>query len=502
MLLETVGLLFLVVRDDVFHPRRTTSECNEHTYGMWRTMSREFNMDQLIRIVQKSNMKTDCIFDSSLRTHRSKDGLSGYQATFQDYVDSVRKSSMTDIHHGGMHVNTREPAVNQLWDDVQGIIEFSNAQMQQFLGLFGIEEGNGLSPFCCRMNNPGKLKHLITEFFKRPKKDTRGGGPLTSRNDADNDCDDGDDEIDPDDIGDEKDMEQYSICTNGPSPELIASHLSSIAAIATTPAAATTTTTTNAAAHGVDEVLEEDEVSVDIVDSSVVIGEALKTTEDSIVEVDTVQGELSHVDSGGSAQSYHQLMTMLDSKALNEIAGAGFELIQLLQLGKMACGSISSDSKFMARDQRWFRAKKRNNANSVVGDTNTENEAASNVIQQQTAVISRNSLIQLPCKRGAGEKNSCTTIEYYRVLGFFTKHYNKWYMAIEDEFEFTPNEPGKMKGIRFIAQLMQKRGSIYTQVKLEKEGEWGPKHVYCIKSLNDILPMGEQGTVVLDLFSH
>jgi hypothetical protein len=59
MLLETVGILFLIARDDVFHPRQNTLECNEHTFGMWTTMSssREFNMDQLICIVQKANIK-------------------------------------------------------------------------------------------------------------------------------------------------------------------------------------------------------------------------------------------------------------------------------------------------------------------------------------------------------------------------------------------------------------------------------------------------------------
>ena len=34
MVLETIGLLFLVSRDDVLHPCQTTSEYNEHTYGM------------------------------------------------------------------------------------------------------------------------------------------------------------------------------------------------------------------------------------------------------------------------------------------------------------------------------------------------------------------------------------------------------------------------------------------------------------------------------------
>ena len=74
-------------------------------------------------------------------------------------------------------------------------------------------------------------------------------------------------------------------------------------------------------------------------------------------------------------------------------------------------------------------------------------------------------------------------------------------MAADDKFHFTPNEPAKMKGIRFLAQLMVKRGSSYTTVQLTKNGEWGPTHVFCIKSLSDILPMGGQGPLELDLFS-
>ncbi len=95
MLLETVGILFLIARDDVFHTRHNTLECNEHTFGMWRTMSssREFNMDQLIRIVQKTNIKTDAIFSSQLKTCWSRDRLVGYQSTFQEYVESLRNDN-------------------------------------------------------------------------------------------------------------------------------------------------------------------------------------------------------------------------------------------------------------------------------------------------------------------------------------------------------------------------------------------------------------------------
>ena len=62
MLLESVGLLFLLARSDVLHPHWLTSECNDHTYGFWRMMLRKFTMKQLIKIVDKSNIRLDAFF--------------------------------------------------------------------------------------------------------------------------------------------------------------------------------------------------------------------------------------------------------------------------------------------------------------------------------------------------------------------------------------------------------------------------------------------------------
>ena len=117
MLLETVGILFLIARDDVFHTRQNTSECN----GMWRTMSssREFNMDQLIRIVQKTNIRTDAIFSSQLKTHPSKNRVRGYQPTFEEYVESLRNDNANDKQcHGSVNVSLDKSAVSSLWDKV------------------------------------------------------------------------------------------------------------------------------------------------------------------------------------------------------------------------------------------------------------------------------------------------------------------------------------------------------------------------------------------------
>ena len=64
--LETIGALFLFPRSDVSEGRCITSDPNDHTYGMWRMIIREFNMEQLIRIFQKNNLCMKFIFESYL----------------------------------------------------------------------------------------------------------------------------------------------------------------------------------------------------------------------------------------------------------------------------------------------------------------------------------------------------------------------------------------------------------------------------------------------------
>jgi hypothetical protein len=70
LLLESVGMLFLVTRKDVSQPQRMTSDCNEHTFGMYRMMLREFNIEQLIRIVNKWKIGINAMFENNLVVKR------------------------------------------------------------------------------------------------------------------------------------------------------------------------------------------------------------------------------------------------------------------------------------------------------------------------------------------------------------------------------------------------------------------------------------------------
>ena len=54
---ETIVALFIFSRSDVSEGRRLNYNTNDHTYEMWLMIICEFNMEQLIRIVQKNNLR-------------------------------------------------------------------------------------------------------------------------------------------------------------------------------------------------------------------------------------------------------------------------------------------------------------------------------------------------------------------------------------------------------------------------------------------------------------
>ena len=99
-------------------------------------------------------------------------------------------------------------------------------------------------------------------------------------------------------------------------------------------------------------------------------------------------------------------------------------------------------------------------------------------ISDQRVYIQHDSLVHLSVKRGRTE-----SVEPYRVLGFFTKFYNKWFVSTEEKFLWG----GESQNVRILARLMKKSGSTYQEVALEKDGNWSPKQVYCIQHFKDVV---------------
>ena len=65
-----------------------------------------------------------------------------------------------------MDINFEKPAINQLFNESQGIINMVNAVMKPFLKLFGVEEDNGLTLFCRDFASKEELNHGLELFFQ------------------------------------------------------------------------------------------------------------------------------------------------------------------------------------------------------------------------------------------------------------------------------------------------------------------------------------------------
>ena len=57
-------------------------------------------------------------------------------------------------------------------------------------------------------------------------------------------------------------------------------------------------------------------------------------------------------------------------------------------------------------------------------------------------------------------------------------------MIVHLDSAYVPFEKGSKK-YKFLARMVQKEGKM-KEVDLEKDGNWGPKCVYCIKHMSEI----------------
>ena len=70
--METVSVMFLHSISDVSQPGLFNSDPNDHVYGIWRQIIREFNMAQLVCIFDKKSIKMKAIFESDLDLFQPK----------------------------------------------------------------------------------------------------------------------------------------------------------------------------------------------------------------------------------------------------------------------------------------------------------------------------------------------------------------------------------------------------------------------------------------------
>eukprot|EP00957_Ditylum_brightwellii_P023603 1781534-Ditylum_brightwellii.AAC.1 len=143
--------------------------------------------------------------------------------------------------------------------------------------------------------------------------------------------------------------------------------------------------------------------------------------------------------------------------------------MELLSLGKLDKGAATSASKVMLRNEMWFNKKQKKPLKKEPKDVNNG------------FYIQPDSLIQVKCKH-----RSFATVEFYHVLAFFTKYYNKWFVSEEETFPWV-NDTSKKSNVKVLVRLMTKSGRAFVNVQLEKYGDWGLYYVFRTVNFDNIV---------------
>jgi hypothetical protein len=215
------------------------------------------------------------------------------------------------------------------------VIEYSNAIATSFLSLFGIEDGNGLSTCVTSIDEPSDLRGLISQFFKPPKQDNQGhravmtgsSANINANNNTPDQVDDNNDEVNNN--GKDEDNNSAMDTATALSPEMIASHVSFINEFKSESVADHVSNNVN------ESIWDEDK-------------------DECEVSPDTNDGENHGIN---LSKCFEQFMELMNCNKLDAVSRLALNLIQMLKLGKMSSGSIDSQSEYMSRNQRWFKAK-------------------------------------------------------------------------------------------------------------------------------------------------
>ena len=143
-------------------------------------------------------------------------------------------------------------------------------------------------------------------------------------------------------------------------------------------------------------------------------------------------------------------------------------------MGKIKKGSASVAGIFKSLLSWWFGDKKKKKEDDKGKDSGN--------------FIERDTLIKLSVK-----KEGQTIVWNYRVLGIFSKHYNKWFVEFDTRKQVVFNPQSTTwktysKKYKLLTRMMKlTEQSDYEEVELKKDGEWSPKAVFRIVSLADVL---------------
>ena len=134
-MVESVPFVFLVLMEDIKKPGLDTSEGKKHTFGILRTMIREFTPMEFVQLIEKTNLRLNLIFSNGFGTFC--DTQKGYASTFTDFIELSRDES-PPMMDGSFEIDTNgSPVVYQLWGAVVEGMSYTSRLIEHLFNNVG-----------------------------------------------------------------------------------------------------------------------------------------------------------------------------------------------------------------------------------------------------------------------------------------------------------------------------------------------------------------------------
>ena len=185
---------------------------------------------------------------------------------------------------------------------------------------------------------------------------------------------------------------------------------------------------------------------------------AQNTSSSNEEEREVINSSTNTSTSDGS-KTYEQFKMLARTNDLGDIAIEASKLMQLMGLGKIEKGALDRKAKFKSLNERWYNEE---SSKKTVHERQHDSDLFLQV----------GSRIVLEMKRGGAVE-----LASYKVLCLFTKSSNKWFVSEENKFPWVNGSMSNGKG-RVLARLVKSIGSSYKEMRLEKDGAYGPHHVF------------------------
>ena len=163
----TIGVFFLVSRNDVVNPHFCTSESSERNFGNQKLEKREATNLEMAELEEKAWWHTKAVYKEGFKIYHSEQ--KGYHSTATSFVNHSKDATTTKqfgVNQGEEIDYIGTATATTIWKLLRPIILACNKNVSSVLKIFSVDEVE-MSPFLRHFESPSALLKVYIDYSPR-----------------------------------------------------------------------------------------------------------------------------------------------------------------------------------------------------------------------------------------------------------------------------------------------------------------------------------------------